>query len=301
MTDTLSPLFSVGFSAQEREGLRARMWALLKRRVAWESMGDYTSLRVEEAEELLRSIAFTLNTYCARTGTPPRALLTDDLYEMLLKGQDIINELFYEAKTWYDAAVLSVRDFGNRSLRDTLRGIGLFFRHYRPLSYAHQIPADIDYQLALPVSETEEGVNYIREYLRRLLLESSFINRFDENAVRSVLTNYYGGYREPLVNLFEPVAACAVGLSMVDGGIGTLYLDQTQLEALYARFHGLDDAQAYSMTDDASKKVFIRLGQKSDASLAYLSQCARALLPRIRAARDVRALSGVFPAAGVKE
>lgn len=280
------------FDEEEQRLFRARMWALLKRRVRWETMGDASSLRIEQAEELLRSIAFTLNAYLQYTGEERRVLLTGDLNDLLLKGQDMLSALVRETKTLYDEARCAVRDFGNLSLRDTLRNIGGFFARYQPLSYAHQIPADIDYQLSQPVSESAEGVLYIREYLRRLLFENAFLARFSQADVCAALERYYGDYREPLVNLFEPVAACALGLSILDGGVRTLQIDPTQLSALEKRFQALDDADARALLDRAASRVLTRLDLLTPFSLSYLQKSARALLPRIRAAQS---LSGVFP------
>ena len=286
------------FKEEEQRALRARMWALLKNRALWETMGDASSLRVEQAEELLRSIAFTLDVYLQRTGTDRRALLSGDLNALLLKGQDLLAGLVQEASALYNEAQCAVCDFGNLSLRDTLRGIGLFFARYQLLSYAHQIPADIDYQLAQPVSEATQGVLYIREYLRRLLFENAFLARFAQTDVHAVLHAYYGDYREPLVNLFEPVAACALGLSALEGGVRTLFLGRAQLLSLEKRFQALDDVQARALLDQAALRVLTRLELLNPFSLDYLKKTAHALLPRIRAAQS---LSGVFPLSGEED
>lgn len=57
--------------------------------------------------------------------------------------------------------------WGSLSLHDTLRSIGRGFRQYDVRFFAHRFPCEIDYQPAIPVSETQKGLSYVNLYLRR--------------------------------------------------------------------------------------------------------------------------------------
>ena len=66
----------------------------------------------------------------------------------------------------------------NVALRDTLENIGEFFKRYDYRSMAHEIPCSIDYPLCHQVEESTPGIDYIEEYLSRLLIEIEFLGRF---------------------------------------------------------------------------------------------------------------------------
>ena len=71
------------------------------------------------------------------------------------------------------------------ALHDTIAAIGDFPRSYDFRSMAHEIPVMFDYPLCHPVPETLLGVDYINEYLRRLLIEADFLDRFDARGVQA--------------------------------------------------------------------------------------------------------------------
>ena len=117
-------------------GARAQLEAQLLSLLAWQARlftaGDSTSLPEETARSLLESVE-------------------------------------YGKRLWL-AACERLPPVENRSMQDTLRGIGTFFRRYDVRFFAHEIPCDIDYQLAIPVEPEQKGVDYVNRYLERLTL-----------------------------------------------------------------------------------------------------------------------------------
>ncbi|HAG11189.1 MAG TPA: hypothetical protein DCK76_07390 [Desulfotomaculum sp.] len=59
-------------------------------------------------------------------------------------------------------------------------------------------------------------------YLGRLLIENRVIGSFDVDKVISLLQCYCPDYRWLLINIYEPVAANAMGLALLDEDIFTL-------------------------------------------------------------------------------
>jgi len=269
------------FTPREEGAVKARLWGLLETQVRLQTQGDHSSLREETAAELLRSLVFTLQFQSRREGLPARALLTADLPELLKAGQRALQTEVNTAQTLYTMALRSVSDFGSLFLRDTLQGIGQFFKRYDVCLHAHAIPADIDYPLCLPVPETLQGVLYIREYLERLLIENRLVTRFVPERVTALLLRSSPDYRGLLQNLYEPVAANAVGLSLLGRGDAPLEITHAQAGEIHRMLAALPPDGARRRLGEAAAAVCERLSVPGDKARGYLARTAEALAPRI--------------------
>ena len=270
-----------GFSPEEENLLKARLFTLLARQVRLKTQGDHSSLREEEAAELLRSLLFTLTVSLQRNGRPMRALLTADLRATLADGQQALRNEINTAQTLYTVALRSVAVLESRALADTLRGIGLFFRQYDVSLYAHAIPASIDYPLCAPVEETLQGVLYIRAYLERLLMENRLIKRFAPDRVTALLRRASPDYRELLQNLYEPVAANVVGLTLLHDDVAPLHFSCAQAAEVYRRLSVLSPAEARARLAAAAREACKRLDAGGAAAETYLARAAEPLYPRL--------------------
>ena len=281
-----------GLTKAEESTLHGRLFPLLAAQMQKKTQGDSASMRVEEAAELMDSIQFTLRCQLAAEGLPLRALLAADLPALFAAGQHTVLGLLAQAKQLYEAACASVQAFGNRSLADTLRGIGGFFARYDARLYAHQIPADIDYQLCLPVPDALCGVLWVAEYLRRLLTENALLTRFDAARVTRLLARVHPDYGALLINLYEPAAANTVGLALLGGGETLLEVTPAQGARIYGLLKPLPQAGGEAMLQNAATAACVRLGLTGNADAAYLRETARALWPRLLAAPE--SYRGVF-------
>lgn len=282
-----------GLSDAERALLRERLWALLSRQVARATQGDSTSLPVERAEELFASLCHTLRLWLDENGLPPQALLRGDADEALRGGWALLERQAALARDEYAEAVAAAPPYANRALRDTLRGIAPFFRRYDVRLAAHQLPAEIDYPLCRPVPETMLGVAYLREYLRRLRIESALLSRFAPARVEALLAAYYADPEGLLVNLCEPVAACAVGLTLCGGDALALRFSATQRARLADCLAGQTPAALAERLRAAAEQVAARLRLPAPDA-RYLAELAVALAPRIPPALAAGSLHGVF-------
>ncbi len=282
LTDALDP--------DERAALEARLWALLERQSARYTQGDHGTLRVETAEALFESLCLTLDALLQAENLPARALLSRDLDAALSAGQRLLESAMDEARRLYEAVQRTAPAFANRGLRDTLRGIQPFFARYDLRFRAQELPADIDYPLCRPVPEELRGVWYLRAYLQRLLIENALLARAEPARERALLTRYYGAYEEPLVNLAEPVAACAVGLTLIGGAPETLAYTPDERERLRDALRPLPRAEREQALRSSAERLCMRWNLPPEAQ-TYWSAFAASLSPRAGAAE---ALAGVF-------
>jgi len=228
------------WTAKESDTLQSRLWSLLEKQINRKTQGDSTSLRVEEVADLMESITFTLATHLRENGLPNRTLLTGNINSLFSAAQKTLLRILDETRQLYELALRTVIPLRSRSLRDTVRGMRAFFETYDVRLLAQHIPAEIDYQLCRPVPDSMLGVCYIREYLHRLLIENELIIRFDPRRVVALLRRSCPDYGELLVNLYEPVAANVIGLSLLGGGetlLEILSMQGEQIRDLLARRH----------------------------------------------------------------
>ena len=282
----LNPEDAQPWSDREAAALDAHLWALLEQQMQKRTQGDSTSMRVEEVEELIASIRFTLRNYLQLHELTDRALLTDDLSGLFRHAQRDLETLLKETRRLYEHAVQSVRVLGCKALHDTLQGIALFFTRYDFRLFAHQIPAEIDYQLCHPVAETCEGVGYIRDYLVRLLAENELLLRLDQSREIALLRRAQPDYGEMLMNVYEPIAASVIGLSLSGGGETLLELTPQQGERVTRELQALPSAEGAARLVQAAALSCEHLGIQGAFTKSYLAQTAVSLLPRLTASKD---------------
>jgi hypothetical protein len=272
--------------------LQTRLIPLLSLQMRRKTLGDCDSLREEEVTELLDSIRFTLDFHLKANALPSRILLEHPLEATFRDAQETLRACVTETETLYDELLKSVLIFGNRALNDTLKGIAPFFLTYDYRLYACRIPASIDYPLCFPVSETLQGVAFIREYLLRLQTENTLLRRFNPVRVMALIRRVHPDYEELVMNLFEPVAACMIGLSLL--GDGEMLLDMTTLQAdcISERFEAFTPSQAHAVLRRAAEAACLRLSLTQPILQSYLAQTASALYPRLTA--SPLAARGVF-------
>lgn len=274
--------------------IQGKLWQLLARRTELYTMGESSSVRIETAQELLESINFCLGTYLRQSGNTKKLFVTADLEELFALGQKAIEEQIDLGKRLYNKACLTAPKIENTSYTDTLRSLGGFFKHYDYRFFAHNIPCDIDYQLCHAVKESLQGIEYINQYLGRIIIENDFVRSFEKNRVESLLESYCSDYIGLLINIYEPVAVNAVGLALLHEDVKALNITALDNERLTELFEPLSATPAKIVLKEAADRVCTELGMSDPSSVRYLRKTAEELYPRIEAALGRGSLDGIF-------
>lgn len=295
---SVSPAMSPGAermlaTPEDLAAFEQRFMRLLERRTAIYTMGDSTSVPKHVAVDLLRSVSFILGI------DPERRVIPDRLLRVDLEDEFRRNLVALEAKVertaelWREASV-SMPSIPNTALHDTLAEIGNFPRNYDFRSMAHEIPASIDYPLCHPVPEDLPGVDYINEYLTRLLLEAGFLHHFETGECIRVLERSSPDYVDLLINLYEPVATNAIGRALIGKDPRPLRIAEDDCAWIEQRLKPLGAAQRSRMVCEAAQAVCASLGITDPAAREYLRALAPELLPRIKVGLANGGLRGVF-------
>ncbi len=266
---------------------------LLERRTAIYTMGDSTSVPKHVAVDLLQSICFVLGI------DPDDPELTPDLLGVDLEDEyrrrlaEIERKVALSHELWREASIRTPH-IENIALRDTLAEIGRFPQRYDFRSMAHEIPVSIDYPLCHPVDESLPGVDYINEYLRRVIIEADFLERFEVADIERVLAAASPDYIELLVNLYEPVATNAIGLALLGEDPRPLAMDDARRAEIARRLGPLPRGERLRSLREAAGAACVALGIEDAGAREYLRELVPELLPRVEVGLGSGGLGGVF-------
>lgn len=282
----------MGHSGAKQDTLTAqmRLWKFMSGHTARYVSGESSSVPQETADELLASALYTMGL----TPEDPElwAHLPENLDEAYRAGVRRLERKTALGCGLCAAALKSVPALPCRSLTDTLKSIHRGFGSYDFRWFAREFPADIDYQLCLSVPETLLGVDYVNEYLRRILFENDFLRRLDATTSAKLLSRISPNWRALVCNLYEPVASGVLGAALTKRDVRKM---QTDLPVLQALLEILPRSQMEEELRLAAEKAADALNIDHPAAKQYITRTALALVPRISAALDAGNLDGVFP------
>ncbi len=299
MKKDLIPLNEIGFeqrelSEEEIQSLQLKLWKLLIRRTALYTVGDSSSLPIETAEELLKSICFLLKLHWTENHISPNSLISDNEETILKAALITAEEKLKNTRALYEACYLGLPEIENYYLMDTLINLAHFFKKYDYQFLAHEIPCSIDYPLCHPVSENTLGVEYVAEYLHRLILENTFLRKFEPRIVKELLGAYCPDYKDLLINLYEPVLTNALGLSVLGMDPGKLDINPSDRFHLQETFILKSKKDINKILQEGTKSLSKKIGIENPAEIKYMLKAAEKLSPRVAAAIEFGGLNGIF-------
>lgn len=183
----------------------------------------------------------------------------------------------------------------SRALGETLLGIGEFWRRYDWRFAAHEVPCDIDYPLALPVSENLRGVDYLTEWLGRLEAEVRLRDAFPRMAREAAWERFHPERYDLPLNLYVPLAADALCLFALGKEVRALTVGAEERRAFALRMALLTEEETAAALRRWAEGLGEALGLPEGRDRRYLVACAGALLPRVRTAVEQGGWPGIFP------
>jgi hypothetical protein len=279
---------------EDRTLIEMKIWNFLGKHTERYTMGDSTSIPIETAEELLNSICFLLGLQLRGLMNVDEILIKEDIGEVLKASLIKVESLMEHGKKLLKAVRKSSPNIENISYKDTLKEIGEFFNKYDYRFYAHKIDCSIDYQLSNPVSEKLNGIEYIIEYLKALLIENELCICFDKDNIIYILNSYCSDYKEQLINIFEPIVTNAIGLDILGENILTLSISALQREMLLRILINLSRDEILEKLRSSANRVCGTLGIVENEKIEYIKKTAVDLYPRIEVGLSTGNIDNIF-------
>lgn len=272
-----------------------KLLALLRRETRLYTSGESGSIPWETAQGMLASLLYTLRLDGEDPGERGRQLAEADLEEELRRGRQRLRwKMDYARRLWRRLAESGAAG-DSRALGETLLGIGEFWRRYDWRFAAHEVPCDIDYPLALPVSEELRGVDYLTEWLGRLEAEVRFRDAFPREAREAAWERFHPERYDLPLNLYEPLAADALCLFALGQDVRALAVGPEERRAFAARMDLLTEGETEASLRRWAEGLGEALGLPEGRDRRYLTAYAGTLLPRIRTAVEQGGWPGIFP------
>ena len=177
-------------SNEEKEIMQIKLWTLLGKVTERYTMGDSSSVPVEIAEELLKSITFLLNKEMKNSQSIVKLFESESLESAWKDSWATIEKDIAKGKELLEEVMKTSTGIENISYEDTVVEIEKGIKVYDYRFFAHEISCSIDYQLSNAVSEDLQGIDLINEYLTRLLFENKFCNNFEKEKIIGILKSY---------------------------------------------------------------------------------------------------------------
>ncbi|GFZ30308.1 hypothetical protein CSC2_08340 [Clostridium zeae] len=284
-------------SIRELEIIQLQMFELLTEIVGYYTRDESSSVREEVAEQIILSFSYTLGLCLKKQPTIKEnieLIKSTKLKQLFTEGEKILKskvELCENLLNTVYETRLRVETFAYTDTIDY--GIPLFFKDYDIRFASHETPASIDYPLAVDVRNLV-GIEYIEEYLNKVILENKFCSLFDAKEIEALLKGFNKEYSHMLVNVFQLTLTNYIGC-ILTGKVGTS-LDISEGDRAYicSMIKDLPEEMLEKLILMASETLCDNLCIEDQVLIKYIKETAQDIIPQIENAIKIDKLERVF-------
>ncbi|MEN8905886.1 MAG: DUF6179 domain-containing protein, partial [Clostridiales bacterium] len=227
---------------KEVTDIKLEIMYLLKDLVLQYTKGGSTSVKVEHAENLLRSIYYTLSLYINNYENNENKI--DIVNKLSIKqiyndGLDLIKNYVNMSKKTYSKILKTKLNINQEIYNTTIDNLNDFFKNYNYIFASHHATCDIDYPITFSDWDLE-GINFIKQYIEMLDIENRFCNLFKIEDIINTLESFGQinnlDYKTTPYNIFEIIINNAIFSSILDKP-ANIRISQTEYEILIKRFY----------------------------------------------------------------
>lgn len=284
-------------SVKQLESVQFQLIELLEETVSYYTRYESSSVRVEVAEQIMLSLCFTIGLYLKEQQSMKEniALIKGTGVKLLFKeGEKLLSSKVELCKSLLNTVYETRLITDNYAYNDTIDyGIPLFFKEYDTRFASQDMPGSIDYQLAIDVRNLA-GVEYLEEYLNKVVLENKFCAFFKPEQVEALLKGFNKDYVHMLINIFQLVLANSLGCVLA--GKAALLLDLSEGDRVYlsSKLEDLSSEELEKLILNTVEKICDELSIVDQVLINYMKEASKEITVQIENALEIDKLEKVF-------
>ncbi len=288
-------------TASAAQNIQSEIVILLQDKIRQYNHSESSSVRVDTAEYILRSILYTLDLGLMDDQNDQQLLSKlnySPVISIYQRGLEALEEQLKESRFLYQQLTMSQLDHGTVAYESTiLQAIPEFFSKYDLSFGAHDTITSIDY----PVYNddcTVSGIRYIKQYLQKLELENRFCLAFSPTSIKRLLQRYgyiYGiDHRDTLANISEIILGNGIFALLAGDYPGSLNISALQFKILRDMLQSQQEHAIHELIERAQSKLLNHLGLSDGRYIDYYADFPANLTPRIIQARENNSLANII-------
>lgn len=269
-------------SPQEQQRLMGQMYLLMAKQVKsyhkHHHMGENSSVPVELAQELMESLAYTMELAGGPTARDP-----EQTWKL---GQAMLETKVEKAGSLLELVTATAPAWQTDCRWEALRCLRRYLAHYDPLHLAHRGPEDLFYPILIPPPEGIRGIDSCLFYLNILWIENQIMAGFSDAALEQL----WNRLPTEALNPCEQVILNGIGKTILYGRRDDLIFTDAEREKL----REILSTQGTGKSIHHGALCLCRRLDLPENAAAYLRTAAGQLLPRLEAAAQHRSLALLF-------
>ena len=265
------------------ENIRNELIAVLADKCRKYTSNEIGSVRTELADEIMKSITFTIGIYLKNFEDNEKAineLINIGVKKCLECGENRLKRMVKSSRLFYEQLKNSAVNIDNEIYNSTLfGGLGGFFKLYDTEFFAHEINITADYRTMIyPIGY--HGIEFIRRYMEYIYIENKICKRFDERKIKRLLAYYAVDYestvRDMEFNICSVVLANATACYIAGEDIFSLNVSENGKKKVSEYFSETGNGRMAVkntldiITDNAKFKNYINRAESIDGIIGFI-------------------------------
>lgn len=279
------------------ENIQLQVLDILKETMGYYRRNESSSVRVEVAEQIMLSICYTLGLFLKSQPTIEESINLIKKREtkyLFTQGEKILRDKVDECERLLQITNETRLQTENYAYVDTIDyGIPLFFKQYDARFARHETPGSIDYPLAIDEMGLV-GIEYIEDYLNKIILENKFCSYFKDSEIESLLKGFNKDSKHLLINIFQLVLTNYLGCILL--GKEGRSLDITKGDRTYLKsiMKNLSQPEFGTLILRATEKLCEELFIKDKSFTEYINNSICKIAPEIKTHIETDTLENIF-------
>ncbi len=280
--------------------MEAGVLLIFKELVIRYTKGESSSIKEDNAINILNSIYYSINAYIQNYGGQNRCYTL--IYEIDVKfiykeGVELVKKHTEECREFYKNIKENKLNIPLEIYNDTIDNLGDFFNNYDEIFAAYDIPCSVDYPLMFD-NMNLTGIFYIKQYLEKLKIETDFCNFFKQSSIRKVLRDYGKKYKINIIkspiNVFQVLLDQSIFVILCGNNEITLEISPHDREVMKRSLLEKNREELKSILKEIFKGVIVKFNIRDKKLIEYIKRYKSSFIVRFLNAYDNGNLSNMI-------